>query len=305
MADFSTLEQEILELIANTAQLQQTFQTKFDEWDALIQNKLAAIDTEFQQVLMNLDNVMNRTFYVDQINGDDNNPGTADAPLKTLNRAVELTPTGGFSKINVIGDYLIAGETEFVIIEGKTIKIILQGTLRIKPWIYKDNYYKAVGFLLKDATLYMYISSANNGKIILEDIPENLTASPLLGLVTVNSYDSYGFSHLVIHNTSDNYTPIYVGKKQRIFGVYQWSGNRLASMGFSLSGHYGGTGREIIVHSEGYVADLDYAPGLLYVRYDGGFKNENGTAVNPTTKITGIIRDVNGNPRNVISNLIL
>lgn len=42
---------------------------------------------------------MNKTVYVDAVNGDDNNPGTVDAPLKTIRKAVNAIPVGGFGKI--------------------------------------------------------------------------------------------------------------------------------------------------------------------------------------------------------------
>ena len=38
----------------------------------------------------------NRTFYIDPVNGDDNNPGTSSAPFKTIAKAINATPTGGF-----------------------------------------------------------------------------------------------------------------------------------------------------------------------------------------------------------------
>ena len=49
----------------------------------------------------------NRTFYVDAVNGDDNNTGTSNSPLKTLDRAVQLTPVMGRVSINLLNDYTI------------------------------------------------------------------------------------------------------------------------------------------------------------------------------------------------------
>jgi hypothetical protein len=44
---------------------------------------------------------MNLTFYVDAENGDDNNPGTEDAPFKTIEKAVNSVPNGGYGLIKL------------------------------------------------------------------------------------------------------------------------------------------------------------------------------------------------------------
>ncbi|WP_456464724.1 DUF1565 domain-containing protein [Desulfurobacterium sp.] len=41
----------------------------------------------------------NRTLYVDAVNGDDSNPGTSDAPFKTIGKAIYTTPIGGYASI--------------------------------------------------------------------------------------------------------------------------------------------------------------------------------------------------------------
>lgn len=49
---------------------------------------------------------MSTTFYVDQLLGNDANEGTQASPLKTINRAVALTPPGGgICTTNLLSDY--------------------------------------------------------------------------------------------------------------------------------------------------------------------------------------------------------
>jgi len=65
-----------------------------------------------------------RTFYVDAVNGDDNNEGTADAPFKTIKKAVYATPISGACDILLIGDYVLkASENRTNVSGGRKIRI--------------------------------------------------------------------------------------------------------------------------------------------------------------------------------------
>ncbi len=67
-----------------------------------------------------------RTFYVDQINGNDNNPGTSDAPFKTLKKAIDSVPIGGNGVIYLLSNYTPAVE-EYITPRCLSINIIGQG----------------------------------------------------------------------------------------------------------------------------------------------------------------------------------
>ncbi|GAB7529392.1 hypothetical protein PS3A_18010 [Pseudomonas sp. 3A(2025)] len=51
---------------------------------------------------------ISRTFYVSQVSGDDNALGNADSPLKTIDRAITSTPSGGVADIILLEDYTLA-----------------------------------------------------------------------------------------------------------------------------------------------------------------------------------------------------
>lgn len=46
----------------------------------------------------------NKTFYVDEINGDDSNAGASSSPFKTLKKATDSTPIGGTCNIILLSD---------------------------------------------------------------------------------------------------------------------------------------------------------------------------------------------------------
>lgn len=84
---------------------------------------------------------ISRTFYVNTLTGDDNALGKIDSPLKTIERAVASTPSGGVADIILAEDYTLAspisvgsrrimirGETE----SSNTRKLILNEFLNAK-----------------------------------------------------------------------------------------------------------------------------------------------------------------------------
>ncbi|WP_445673406.1 hypothetical protein ACUDA6_27125 [Pseudomonas ceruminis] len=51
---------------------------------------------------------ISRTFYVNQLIGDDNALGNVDSPLKTIDRAIAATPSGGMVDIILVENYTLA-----------------------------------------------------------------------------------------------------------------------------------------------------------------------------------------------------
>ncbi|MBA1218907.1 hypothetical protein [Pseudomonas fulva] len=51
---------------------------------------------------------ISRTFYVNQLIGDDNALGNVDSPFKTIDRAIAATPDGGVADIFLVEDFTLA-----------------------------------------------------------------------------------------------------------------------------------------------------------------------------------------------------
>ncbi len=89
-----------------------------------------------QQYWDNMNSVMSRTYYVDAVNGDDSNPGTADAPFRTIKKAVDSVPVGGYGEIVLSpGQTFWIGQDaeEFITIVNKAI--YLKGDRDNRPHI--------------------------------------------------------------------------------------------------------------------------------------------------------------------------
>lgn len=88
-----SLESEIAALSSKVTSLIDYFNGKKAGIDASVSAAVAAIP------------LLDRTWYVNQLTGDDNAAGTANAPLKSIDKAAANTPAGGTCLILLQADY--------------------------------------------------------------------------------------------------------------------------------------------------------------------------------------------------------
>ena len=247
----------------------------------------------------------NKTVFVDSVNGDDTNPGTIDAPFKTVQKAVDSIPTGGRGVINIIGDYY--HNTSAIIVYNKDITFILKGTLTIDYYtrlIGTTTYYEYSFISANNSSIKFYLNSDYNSKIVINDVPDGVSITPYSGAFKVSEQVHYGNFFIQLTIKEDNYNPIIVGNNTVLFTISEWSSERPCSFNFSISGNYSGTNRSIVLKQNSKIANLRHTPSNIYINYTGGFVDENGNSVDPANYIDGIVKDSNGIPRNVISNIV-
>lgn len=92
-----SLESQIAELITVNNKLVEYFNTKKASIDAAVSAAVAAAPA------------ITRILYVDSQLGSDDNLGTAASPFKTIQKAVDVTPSGGRCEIWLQKDYTLAG----------------------------------------------------------------------------------------------------------------------------------------------------------------------------------------------------
>jgi len=120
----------------------------------------------------------NKTVYVDAENGDDNNPGTASEPFKTLKKAFDSAPVGSNLTIVLAGsdDYDNPIEykiTSDIIVRNRFITLKANGSNRFakitaEVFVESGILNHAYGILLFDSTLRLS-SNSIEGFIILEN----------------------------------------------------------------------------------------------------------------------------------------
>ncbi|KZL19826.1 hypothetical protein PsWM33_04740 [Pseudovibrio sp. WM33] len=88
-----SLTQSLNEVVKSTKDLIETVQKTYSQHDAEIQ-KILKVAPDLQ-----------RTFYVDAVNGSDENDGSAEAPFRRLAKAADLVPRHGRGYIYLLSDY--------------------------------------------------------------------------------------------------------------------------------------------------------------------------------------------------------
>ncbi|WP_445672429.1 hypothetical protein [Pseudomonas inefficax] len=89
-----SLESDVANLVTQTNALLTWFQAQKTSIAAAVAAAIAATPE------------MSKTFYINQLTGDDTNPGTAALPLKSIAKAVSNTPNGGLLTIYLQADYV-------------------------------------------------------------------------------------------------------------------------------------------------------------------------------------------------------
>lgn len=88
-----SLESVVGELMLVGKELIATYTGKINAINAAVAAAIAAVPSNTKK------------FYVNQVSGDDTAEGTAEAPLKTIGRAVSRTPSGGVVDVLLQADY--------------------------------------------------------------------------------------------------------------------------------------------------------------------------------------------------------
>ena len=251
-----------------------------------------------------------RTFYVDAENGDDNNSGASDSPFKTIGKALDSIPIGGYGIINIIGVYDF-GATQYSTGNNKVITINIGDNAQLKNTPYDDGNYISYGGVKIDSNtaikLYILNNDGNDNELtkiyqptIDSDSSLNPTKQGMFGFAS----ESQGNSYLGIETrVRDGDTEIMKIEKGNFFFRQNWSSSRVGIAGFSISGHY--TGNIVIDPDNAKLANFDSVASTFNWSPSGyGIKDLDGNDVDVKDVISGIVKDSNGVPRNVISNIV-
>jgi len=241
-------------------------------------------------ILVNGQDIMSRTFYVDAENGDDNNDGASSTPFKTIKKACDSVPVGGYGLIYFFGGQVF--NLDSIILQHKS--------LFFSRYNNDNNYIITTSYYQDNDAAWLKNFKLINSKLIfyhaIFDLPENTTG------LNVSGHDN-GL--------------IQFKRKSVVSGVHfynctvnlNYNNNILISMhdygdgaSFSAISLYNVTFN--INHSNTYFIGAGNAPFSL--RKGANITVNDNTGNNRTFNdlIAGIVKDANGVPRNVISNIV-
>ncbi len=275
-----------------------TIEYQYKDANGNIQTKSIANRGEFKQQLW--DDVggalgqFNRTFYVDAINGDDNNIGTnSSAPFKTIQKAINSVPYGAFVRVELVSNYVGNFNTYFK----KIYLHIPAGITLTIPDGSRNNISGCSITILNEGHLHVETLDSNS----------NVSGDNYAGFITTN-YErdiSLGVStniYLInIHSTN----PITIDNNRCLFGGRTYGTNQNIQMNLSIYNLYCAGNFTLdgdLFHIYNGVCSFQWnnmANDSSFNVVDGS-----GNAVDFKTKVRGIIKDSNGVPRNITSNIV-
>ena len=248
----------------------------------------------------------NRIFYVDSQNGDDNNDGSSDSPFKTLAKAISATPIGGQVTINLLSDYTLEQDID---IGKRYVKIDVKNGVKLKTsWYVASSGNAKLHFIdISNGFLYIYLSQYDeNGEPSQLIIPENDTEkdkeAEYIEFIK-NSSGGCGKLRISYRNKVDGAVVIDV-KDGYLFKQYTWTRTK-SFIDIRIQGHYVGSKIRINTANNALLASLAGTPTAFTFQVDGEtLIDQNGNNLDIKDVVSGIIKDSNGVPRNIISNII-
>lgn len=307
--NFSDLQQQIQQNINNQWQ----FISKMKEWwldpakDVQYQiydpnGNLQTITVPNRAKIVNdvptiLQSQMYKTVYVDQVNGNDNNDGSQARPFKTLQRAVDSVPDSGNGRIVLVSDYTADSD---VYITGKRIELA-SDTLR--------NINVVQRYLDGGGTLYRIETF-----LILSNSVLKLSGSFKITSVDPNGYKNYPlpswgrgvfnvdrYTTATIMKDEINHLEFDGGGYSALFGI-SWGGILNLILSQDSQHHDYASNMRLFI-------DLNRTSVLnfWYQSFDTSYvKDANGNYITDMKSvISPIVRDSNGVPRNILSNIVL
>ena len=230
---------------------------------------------------------MDRYYYVDAVLGNDDNAGTSTAPFKTIKKAIDTMPIGGFGKVQLVpGQVYTIPNGKNIDMYGKHVTVFGRKGEPL-PVIVNETVYAPTantlvssGFTLrKTALLFMY------AKLKTSDRPADDHG--------LSDYRGYGI--ITRQDQSSGWVGLYGCEVE----VNQTSFMRLPTGGCDID--FAAYDTKITNPGNGKLLDLDYGVPLK-----ASFASITLPAgVKLADLISNIVRDVNGNPINILCNVPL
>jgi hypothetical protein len=247
----------------------------YDKDGNLRTKKVPTIPQLIEQFSQGINSQMHKSLYVDQINGDDENgDGSPNAPFKTIKKAIDSVPTGGRGDIYVKGTNTV---DEYVGIESKFIRFFSA-----------DDTSKIV--LNRTASLSTNPLFVRDSTVIFRINVELQNTQDANARIVIKADGSS--THIAFNNLSS-------GKKSSLILGDNTSIN--TSLGASIYIAH----TDITFGNNSYLVDIYHA---AIVTIEKSSVTVGGNAITDSDIINharNIIKDSNGIPRNIISNILL
>ncbi len=243
-----------------------------------------------------------RKIYINQETGSDNNSGNSNSPLFSLEKAFSLIPNGGHGSVYIIGNFILDRHAP---LKNKSATVHYNKEFRI-GWYESNGVCQCYRIPMSNSTIVMYIDTSSEQTespiLISEFESDKPTDSGYSCLFLADEFHGNVNITFFWRNRVQNAKLIEFKRGKLVSGTYGAS-DHTGHVNLGLSGYYYG---DIVFHSGTTLADIDKCGTLGFRHKLNGisYKDENGNSLDIKNKITGVVRDSNGVPRNLLSNLV-
>ena len=229
---------------------------------------------------------MGRNYYVDAVLGSDDNVGSVAAPFKTIKKAIDTVPIGGYGSIELMPDQV------HVIPYGKTIGLINKRIeITGKSGQPKASITNETVFSASANTMISSGFTLKNSSLFLKYLKLKTSNRP----VGYEDYASNGYGIIARQDFSSGYVGLYGCEVD----IHQTSFMRVPNGGADLS--FSAYSSIITTPGAGKLIDLDGGAPIQalfnQITLPAGVKLAD--------LISNIVRDVNVNPINILCNVPL
>lgn len=248
---------------------------------------------------------MERTFHVDSENGADSNDGSENNPFRSLKKACDSVPVGGFGNIKIISDMIFENDFTEIHLTNKSVYIEIRGVFNVQYKIKGNIATPCLQLKLYNSHITFYIQSNANyaGSFIVENKVENATHSDSFIIPEKLKGGSSGCSFYIL-NHIDNHT-IFMLDKSILIKLSVWGISSCSEFSLEYSSYSNAEGNSFIFKNNSKLVDLSSSNISFSALTTNQEIDESGNRVELKDLFTGIIRDTNGVPRNIQSNIIL
>ncbi len=254
-------------------------------------NKIHFPNSDLVSAINAVPNMMNRTFYVDAINGDDGNDGSVNAPFASIKKAVYSAPPGAVVNIHLKNDHTEPPQGKISLYD----RIVTVHGYRpdgVNGYKYKLNF-----TIAPSSNTYNTVHGFRGGGVLIFskcDIGFVDNSDPSLPFDSFCQVIDYGTGGLVpaIYLTGSKIT---IPDNSAITFLYSNS----AGIGTVIFNCYNS---EIVAQGSNSFAFKVYKSSLVLNIYSVTLS---GAKTSIAEHIIGMVKDANGVPRNVLSNVIL
>jgi len=244
---------------------------------------------------------LEKIFYVDAGNGDDTNDGSKDKPFKTIEKAINSIPVGGYGKI------ILRGSEDFVIdndiyVKNKLIRIFGNETdttakpvIRNRCYVYNyhgKDYNATNGIILQNAAFYAWYVTFQTGDFVDNSLP----ISHRVGFFLRWGGTTGGQITLEECTVKIGDTPFVKASDRQIYDLIHYYKNDHYNEEYSVL--FNGKNRD------SFLIGLDAGTfRVSLTHYFLGTKRD-GSSLSYSDLLYGIVRDSgSGNPINLLSNI--